>query len=97
MKGIFVFPTALLGVAPVCYLDNVWSMAKNRAHDMGVVLAEDFLEKKTNRPLSLVAYSLGCLSVLSLMDTLIEKGEHTYVNGIGMIENGNSSIMDYNH
>lgn len=72
LKGVLVFPPALLAIAPVCYLDNAWSVAKTKAKALGDEIGKKLVKRDSNRPLTIVAYSLGCLSVLSMLDVLYE-------------------------
>lgn len=69
---MLVFPPALLAIAPVCYLDNEWSVAKTKAKAAGDEIGRKLVKRDSNRPLTIVAYSLGCLSVLSILDVLYE-------------------------
>ena len=85
---MFVFPAVLLGVAPVTYIDNVWSVAKNKASVTGIVLANEVIKRESCRSLSIVAYSVGCCAVLSLLDELVKQQK------VGILEDGNLYIMN---
>ena len=62
----------LWALVPMSFLDNVWSVAKNKAEIAGKVIAGQLLERGTNRALSLVGMSVGCQVVLSILDNLPE-------------------------
>lgn len=62
----------MLAIAPVCYLDNEWSVAKTKAKAAGYEIGGKLVNRESDRPLTIVAYSLGCLSVLSILDVLYE-------------------------
>ena len=62
----------LWALVPMSFLDNVWSVAKNKAEIAGTVIAGQLLERGTNRALSLVGMSVGCQVVLSILDNLPE-------------------------
>lgn len=71
-----------MGVAPVSYIDNVWSVAKNKAYIAGIVIANELLARESSRSLCIVAYSVGCCAVLSLLDELVKQQK------IGIVEDG---------
>ncbi|KAI9489118.1 hypothetical protein BDB00DRAFT_845235 [Zychaea mexicana] len=65
-------PATLLKIADV--VDNPWQIAADRSRKAGVVLA-NVLENRVqgNRPVSLVAYSCGCLVIWHCLQELYER------------------------
>ena len=59
LRGAFVMSPILWALVPMSFLDNVWSVAKNKAEIAGKVIAGQLLERGTNRALSLVGMSVG--------------------------------------
>lgn len=89
-------PLAIILVAGA--IDNSWSVVHNRAKKVGRLLAETLVERvQGNRPVTLIAVSLGSQVLFSCLQSLLEfkkKG----INVDGIIENvffiGSACISD---
>ncbi|KNB44867.1 hypothetical protein JH06_1589 [Blastocystis sp. subtype 4] len=71
LRGTFVFSGTLFVLYPISFLDNTWSVIRQKAEVLGTVIADQFLESKENRPMSLVA--TGCIVIISILKRLVEK------------------------
>ena len=89
----------LWGFDPLSFLDNVWSVAKNKAEIAGKVIAKQLLERGTNRTLSLVGMSVGCQVILSILDTLPQNSfivqDGTSCGGVECSDLDGMSILYY--
>lgn len=80
-------PLIMKALLPINHLDNDWVMAIKKAKAMGVALARQLLERDSNRPLNLVAYSMGCMVVIALIEELYKENKFGYLQD-GMIIQG---------
>ncbi|KAG2218017.1 hypothetical protein INT45_010814 [Circinella minor] len=74
-------PATLLKIADV--IDNPWQIAADRSRKAGVVLA-NVLENRVqgNRPVSLVAYSCGCLVIWHCLKELYERKKYGLIDHV---------------